>query len=320
MAAAVDIIHIDEGRARAICEKIRDNMTTARDLLVEMYEGRGWEALGYDSWRECVASEFGRHQSTLYRQLEAAQVERELAADPVFAHVRKTDGDPIPDRQLVALAKAPEGTRAEVMAVAVEAAEGRPTERHVRAAVEAKKAAPEAPAEDLVKTVVNGVAKADPAIERARAEGRIPAGVAVHVEDPGDDETDLGDVREAHEERAAKADEIPDDEWLERLPLYAKLQGPSRSRFKLDALYYRRFSEKLRGSLKAFHGRTRGEVYRGVQFLGFTAGRVEMLLKVEHPERWHVCPPTDKKGCGGLGVVPMVGDCPLCRGKGYLAR
>lgn len=313
-------LRIDEARARMICGKIRDNMTTARDLLVELYEGRGWEAMGYKSWRECAATEFGQHQATLYRQLEAAQVEKELAADPDFAHVRKTPDAAISDRNLRVLKDAPEGTRAEVLKVATEAAGGKPTEKAIKAAVEAKWADPEATAAELVKTVVNGVAKADPAVEKLRESGRIPANVVVEVEDPGDEADDVDSAREAAEERAAKADELPDDEWLAGLPLYASLAAVSRDRFRRDALYYRRFDARIRRSLKAFHGVARNECFKGTSFRGFVSSRIESVLRIEHPSRWHRCPATDKGGCDGAGSVPMVGECPTCRGRGYLPR
>ena len=40
---------------------------------------RGWQALGYASWRECVAAEFEQTQTHLYRQLAAAEIERRIS-------------------------------------------------------------------------------------------------------------------------------------------------------------------------------------------------------------------------------------------------
>ncbi|WP_165250169.1 hypothetical protein [Paludisphaera soli] len=169
------------------------------------------------------------------------------------------------------------------------------------------------------RTVVNGEAREDAAVERLRAKGVIPADALVTVEDPGEDATDLEAIKEEHAERAAKADELPDDEWLARLPLTSKLTGLSLDRFKRDALYYRRF-EAMRRKLVDFHGRAVKEVFKGTAFRGFVAFSVARLLKVEHPDRWHPCPAVDKGGCDGSGTVPMLGDCPMCRGRGYLAR
>ncbi len=320
MAAAAEIVTIDRARAVAICEKIRGNLTDNRDLALELYEGRGWKAMGYGSWRECVAAEFGAHQSTLYRQLEAALVERELVEDPVFANCEKPS---LPDSQLRALADAPKGDRAEVLSIATRAAEGKPTEKVVKAAVAAKRAKPDAPAEDLVeavKTVVNGEAKADAAVERARAEGRIPAGVVVEVEDPGDEETSVEDVAEAHAERAAKVDEIDDEEWLARLPLHSELEGLSLERFRRDALHYRRLESKRRG-VKQANGAAVGELFAGTTWRGHVEAALSWWLRMQQPDRWRKCTAPDKGGCGGTGVVPVYGtECSVCKGKGYIAR
>ncbi len=42
-------------------------------------ERRGWEALGYQSMRQCMVGEFGRSQSKLYRELKAGKIEREIS-------------------------------------------------------------------------------------------------------------------------------------------------------------------------------------------------------------------------------------------------
>lgn len=343
MASAFEIAsRLDREASRRLCDDIRYNLDRAYahagdayEKLLQLHEGMGWLALGYESWRECVTHEFNQSESTLYRKLTAARVLRELRnTDFDFPHVGKLESnvneDPkrsdtlrLPSRQVDALADAPEGTRAQVLDVASKAAGGKPTEKTVKAAVKAKKAQPDAPVEQLVaavKTTVNGEARADAAVERARAAGRIPAGVVVTVEDPGDDAIDIEAVVEEHHERAAKDGEVSDDEWLESLPLTSKLAGVSLKKFRLDALYYRRFDAHIRCSLKTFHGRTRREVFGQSEARGFVPMRVELLLKVEHPMRWHSCPAPDKGGCEGLGTVPMIGECPTCRGKGYLAR
>jgi hypothetical protein len=54
-------------------------MNGARVLLLKLYEGRGWAALGYASWRECVVNEFDASKTHLYRELEAAKIESRIS-------------------------------------------------------------------------------------------------------------------------------------------------------------------------------------------------------------------------------------------------
>lgn len=65
--------------ARACRDRIKAHLSEARTDLIALYEREGWRALGYASWRECVISEFGQHQSYLYRLLNAGLVERDIS-------------------------------------------------------------------------------------------------------------------------------------------------------------------------------------------------------------------------------------------------
>jgi hypothetical protein len=333
MAVPVEIMpRLDADGARRLCDDIRADLTTAgtyvdnaRRKLLALYEGCGWLALGYATFRECAAKEFDLTERTLYRRLEEAKVVRELEAS--FATVAKrttsqTKGEPatIPIRQIEALAKAPEGDRAEVLDVATEAAGGKPTEKVVKAAVEAKWAKPDATPAELVKTVVNGVAKADAAVERARAAGRIKPDAVVTVEDPGEDATRIEDVAEEHAERAAKADDLTDDEWLATLPLAGKLTGVSLDVFRRDALLWRRMQPPFRSY--SHHARVEMKAARkgtSRSTEGQYAANLSWHLRFQDPSRWLVCPPTDKGGCGGAGRIAL-GPCPMCKERGYLAR
>jgi hypothetical protein len=60
--------------ARDSVEKINNHATQIRALVLDLYERRGWEALGYTSWRACVVSEFEQSQSRLYQLLDAARL------------------------------------------------------------------------------------------------------------------------------------------------------------------------------------------------------------------------------------------------------
>lgn len=66
---------LNEEEARYLVEEIKSHLESARALLLKLFEGMGWLALGYDSWRQCVLSEFGRSESQLYRELSAARIE-----------------------------------------------------------------------------------------------------------------------------------------------------------------------------------------------------------------------------------------------------
>lgn len=297
MTVPAETIHIDQGRAMQLCKRIRQNMTDARSALVELYEGEGWRALGYDSWRECVATEFGEHQRTLYRQLEAALVLREIENTP-DVQFDTCVKNKVSERSLTSLAKAPEGTRAEVLKVAAEAAGGQPTEAVVKAAVEAKWAKPEATPAELVKTVVEAKAKPPKPV--------VPEAV--------------DDVREEREEQAAKRDEVADDEWLASLPLSSALEGHALDKFRRDALDYRDFEATTRPSVRGCLDRSKRRAGRHRMFGGVVGYRLMTLVKVEHPKVWRRCPALDKGGCGGSGTVGTIGECPLCRGRGYIAR
>lgn len=67
-----------ETEARECVVKINVQMNSARALLLDLYERRGWVALGYASWRECATAEFEQSQRYLYRQLQAAEIEQRI--------------------------------------------------------------------------------------------------------------------------------------------------------------------------------------------------------------------------------------------------
>ncbi len=88
--------------ARDLMHRIRGGLRDCRLLILQLYERQGWKALGYSSWRECVAAEFEESERRLYQLLTAAQIDRELqeAGDV-------DQGEPIPERQARELAKLP---------------------------------------------------------------------------------------------------------------------------------------------------------------------------------------------------------------------
>jgi len=117
--------------AQECVKKINENIQNTRALLLDLYERNGWEALGYQSWRECVVGEFKQHQSYLYRQLEAARAERNISVSPI--------GE-IKESILRPLANLPPDEQREVYQKAVETApEGKVTAKHIEKTIEARR-------------------------------------------------------------------------------------------------------------------------------------------------------------------------------------
>ena len=120
---------------------------------------------------------------------------------------------------------------------------------------------------------------------------------------------------------------LSDQEWLETLPLYAKLKGWPRRLFAEDALIYRRLWASRKAIVQAFRearlasalrkqevnteispkrGRNRGPFQR----------RTWEWVRLNNPENWSVCD-RERGGCGGVGWLSSTLKCPLCRGIGY---
>jgi len=96
---AVEILRpLSPKEARYVCDQIKYNERSNRQLLLVLWEGEGWRALGYKSWRECVAEEFQQSQRHCYQLLAAAQVGRNLCAIA-------QNPDDIPESHLRPLAK-----------------------------------------------------------------------------------------------------------------------------------------------------------------------------------------------------------------------
>lgn len=110
-------MHKDE--ARRCIDGINNHLANARLLLLELYERRGWEALGYNNWRECVVAEFEQSQTHLYRLLQTAKYEREISPIGEIgtypeSHIRaliQADVQPEDAKLIIAVAKqvAPDG-------------------------------------------------------------------------------------------------------------------------------------------------------------------------------------------------------------------
>lgn len=115
--------------ARHCVTEIVSNVNRARTLLLELYERKGWQVLGYSNWRECVTKEFGQSKSHLYRQLEAAKIERIISPIGEISN--------IPEGQLRPLTKLPTDQQAAAWTEALETAPpGGLTAAHVQQTVD----------------------------------------------------------------------------------------------------------------------------------------------------------------------------------------
>jgi len=114
--------------ARTLCEEIKGHLRSARQLLLALYEGEGWKALGYKSWRECITTEFEQSQRHCYHLLAAAQVGRNLCTIV-------QNPDDIPESHLRPLAQLEPEYQVQAYQQALEAAGDRVTAKHVERAV-----------------------------------------------------------------------------------------------------------------------------------------------------------------------------------------
>jgi hypothetical protein len=74
------IAELDELRARDLTDAIRQAADDLWALLLEAHECRAWVALGYRTWEEYTATEFGMSRGHAYRLLDHGRVLREIEA------------------------------------------------------------------------------------------------------------------------------------------------------------------------------------------------------------------------------------------------
>jgi len=134
--------------AKECVAKIKANVQNIRKLFLELNERRGWEALGYKSWRECVVKEFGGKQAYAYFQLSAAKVERNISTI-----VEKSES--IPESHLRPLTKLPPEEQREVFQEAVETApNGKVTAKHIEKTIQEYKQTETYPVSDAMTFIV----------------------------------------------------------------------------------------------------------------------------------------------------------------------
>jgi len=119
MENAITIRPMIYKEAREVADQIKGNMNNVRYLVLDLYEREGWKALGYASWRDCVTKEFQQNERYLYKQLEAAQVQKQICPNGQKIEIPESQLRPLtklrdnPEKQREAWAKAvataPEG-------------------------------------------------------------------------------------------------------------------------------------------------------------------------------------------------------------------
>ena len=127
-----------------------------------------------------------------------------------------------------------------------------------------------------------------------------------HIEPQAEDYEDKGDAWE----------EPTDAEFVASLPLSKKLANGPLKAFQADALLYREM-ESSRKTFGHFASTAMSKARKNGGRNGAYYFRLNAFLRIEHPKKWLICPPTEKGGCNGEGTIPMVGDCPKCHGQGY---
>jgi hypothetical protein len=295
-----------EAEARKCAQQIRHHLESARKLVLELCEREGWRALGYGSWAECVTAEFDQSRRYLYRQLDAARIEREVAP--------AVEIGTIPERQLRPLAAVPTGGRKAVWEAALAATPpGKsPTPQVERLAARITPARPPAVLPPADPDFLAAIEPEPADIAAQRRAGIIPEGVAVEVYDPfafdpdaepGDGDDGAGDME----------GEQTDAEFLAACPARMQISGRCRDDFDRDALLYKaltpardRFRHAAARHLAA--NRRRGRT-------GHFHGTVSWFLRANHPRHWTAC-----GDCKGTGRHDLLGECTTCKAMGYQAR
>lgn len=167
---------------------------------------------------------------------------------------------------------------------------------------------------------VNGQVVDDPPdVAAARKAGRIAPGSIPEITQPEDPDTPASVAESIEETEAAGDDGLTDDAWLKTLPLFDKLDAYPRKCFARDALVYRRLMQPRKSYQYHFQRETKAvaRTCAGTR-AGDYEGRTSFWLRLNHPRDWLICPTPDNGGCGGKGSIKLIGECPKCRGRGFV--
>lgn len=327
---AIKRADMNREEATATCDAIRlgfrqveEKVSEVREQLLILRDRNGWIALGYSTWRACVADEFTASYRHVDRQLQAALIEREIAQAELDGSGPgvHTDNEilieqkAIPEKYLRPLTALPKNEVAEVwQEIKATAPEGKVTQKHSKAVVDRKLGKPKPEPKPAVprsqyKTEINGEFAADPPdIAARRAAGKIADGVVVEITEPEpDEEPETTPTPEA-------APGEPEEEWLANLPLSSMLTGMSLAIFQSDAKRFYRM-RKARDSFRSLHS----SAGKGLRKDGCYFDRISKFLTIADPRDWIRCTTPDNGGCSGTGLLTTHGGgaCPKCFGRGY---
>lgn len=149
--------------AKSITKKIRDHLEGADSLILEAYNREAWKALKYDTWEAYVKEEFAVSRSRSYQLINFTKTVELLKDGDLSTLVDKPESE----RQTRELNGLSDGDKKKAWKRATKAADGQPTPKQVRAAVnkltaakatviEPSPAAPLAAPEPIASTISNG--------------------------------------------------------------------------------------------------------------------------------------------------------------------
>lgn len=130
-AAVAGTVMMSESEARECVERIKAGLEDVAAQLAQLHECRGWEALGYRTWGECIKHEFQMSRVHAHRLITAHKIEQVLAL-PIGNIERLPETHA---RELTPLLDEPERMRAAVVDAA-EQGHGKPTAEHIHDAVD----------------------------------------------------------------------------------------------------------------------------------------------------------------------------------------
>lgn len=76
-----------KAEARRYVEAIKKHAVSLRQMLVELEDRRGWEALGYSSITACLVSEFTNSKPVLVRELKVGRIEKHHLQVPIGTYL-----------------------------------------------------------------------------------------------------------------------------------------------------------------------------------------------------------------------------------------
>lgn len=333
-AAEVSTANVDAarlGQLEKVIESGLESFVAVGNALIEIRNSHLYRST-HGTFEEYCKQRWDMGRAHVYRIINATEFVEDLS--PI--------GDKnIPESQIRPILTLPKEERVDAWEQAVHTAPGgKVTAKHVENVVKERKAAttpqpPSRPVPKVVETpkptpapepepvdnrpklsIVNGKPAVDPPdIKKLRDAGKIAYNAVVEVTLPD------GTPEIEPEPEAAEIDDdtMSLEDWLAALPLSSVLGNVALTCFQADATLYRSL-DKARKTY-AHHARialAKDKRRPGVK--GEYAYRVGQFIKLDHPKDWKRCIEPEHGGCAGTGMVPLIGSCTHCKGRGYTIR